>query len=123
MLLAGEDQIFPHRQFREHLKQLERAANAEPVQIRRPEAGDDLAVDLDLAAVRPELAEDAVEQGRLAATVRADQAEDFALLDVEADAIDRSDAAEILFDIADFENRGHGAISSPDFATARSADA
>src|SRR6266568_3757508 len=67
VLLAGEDQVFPYRQFREHLKQLERAADAEPVQIRWPEPGDDLAVDLYLAAVRRQLAEDAVEQGRLAA--------------------------------------------------------
>ena len=38
-----------------------------------------LAVDLDLAVGRLQLAEDAVEQGRLAAAVRADDAEDLAL--------------------------------------------
>jgi hypothetical protein len=123
MLLAGEDQIFPHRQFWKYLEQLERAADAEPVQVGRPESGHDLAIDLHLAAIRLELAEDAVEQCRLATTVRADQAEDFSLLDIEAHAIDRGDAAEILLDVADLENRGHGAGSSPDLATARSADA
>src|SRR5580765_6550880 len=101
MLLAGEDQVFPHRQFRKHLKQLEGAADAEPVQIRRPEPGHDPAIDLDLAAIRLELAENAVEERGFAATVRADQAEDLTLLDVEAHAIHRGDAAEILFDIAD----------------------
>ena len=79
-----------------------------------PQARDDLAVDLHLAAARRELAEDAVEQRRLAAAVRADQAEDLALLDVEADAVDRGDAAEALADVADFEDRGHGAVSSLD---------
>ena len=93
------------------------------IELGRPQAGDDLAVDLDLATGRRELAEDAVEQRGLAAAVRADQAEDLALLHVEADAIDGLDAAKALLDVADFEDRGHGAVSSRDLATARSADA
>ena len=44
-------------------------------------------------------------------------------LHVEADAVDRGDAAEALLDVADLEDRGHGAVSSLDFATARSAEA
>ena len=123
MLLPGEDEIFPHRQFRKHLQELEGAADAKAIQLGRPQAGDDLAVDLDLATGRRELAEDAVEERGLAAAVRADQAEDLALLHVEADAIDGLDAAKALLDFADFEDRGHGAVSSRDLATARSADA
>ncbi len=82
-----------------------------------------LAVDLHLAAVWRELAENAIEQRGLAAAVRADQPENLALLHVEADAVDRGDAAETFADIADFEHRGHGAVSSLDLVTARSADA
>src|SRR5437762_7246774 len=123
MLLSSEDQILPHRQLWEHLQKLEGAADAETIQFGRPQSGDDLAVDLDLATGRRELAEDAVEQRGLAAAVRADQAEDLALLHVEADAIDRLDAAKTLLDVADFEDRGHGAVSNRDLATARNADA
>src|SRR6266704_5702108 len=123
MLLPGEDQILPHRQFWKHLQKLERAADAETIQFGRPQSSDDLAVDLDLAIGRRELAENAVEQRGLAAAVRADQPEDFALLHVEADAVDGFDAAKALFDVGDFENRGHGAVSSRDLATARNAEA
>src|SRR5437879_316569 len=123
MLLAGENQILPHRQLWKYLQKLEGAADAQTIQLRGSQSGNDLAVDLHLATGRRELAEDAVEERGLAATVRADQPEDLALLHVEADAIDGFDAAKALFDAADFEDRGHGAVSSRDFATARSADA
>ena len=49
MLLPGEDQVFAHRQLRKHLQQLEGAADAEPVELGGPHAGDDLAVDLHFA--------------------------------------------------------------------------
>src|SRR5258705_8055129 len=104
MLLSGEDQVLPHRQFWKHLQKLEGAADAETIQFGRPQSGNDLAVNLHLATGRRELAEDAVEQRGLAATVRADQPEDLALLHVEADAIDGLDAAKALFDAADFED-------------------
>src|SRR5438874_326561 len=123
MLLASEDQILPHRQFWEHLQKLEGAADAETIQFGRPQSGDDLAIDLDLATGRRELAEDAVEQRGLAAAVRTDQPEDLALLHVEGYAVDGLDAAKALFDAADFENCGHGAVSSRDLATARKAEA
>src|SRR6476646_5953951 len=123
MFLPGEDQVFPHRQFRKHLQQLEGPANAEPIQLRRPQTRDPSAVDLHFAGARGQLAQDAVEQGRLAAAIRSDQAEDLALLNVEADAVDCGDAAETLADVVDFEDRGHGAVSSLAFATARSAEA
>jgi hypothetical protein len=123
LLLPGKDEVLPHRQFRKHLQKLEGAADAEPIQLGRPQSGDDPAVDLHLAIGRRKLAEDAVEQRGLAAAVRADQAEDLALLHVEADAVDGLDAAKALLDVADFEDCGHGAVSSLDFATARSAEA
>src|SRR5258705_2445047 len=106
MLLACEDQVLPHRQFWKHLQKLEGAADAQAIELGRPQSGDDLAVDLDLATGRRELPEDTVEEGGLAATVRADQPEDLALLHVEADAVDGLDATKALLDAADFEDRG-----------------
>src|ERR1044071_8731354 len=123
MLLPREDQILPHRQFWKHLQQLEGAADAQTIELRRPQSGDEFAIDLHLATGRRELAEDAVEQRGLAAAVRADQAEDLALLHVEADTVDGLDAAKALLDVADFEDRRHGAVSRRDLATARNADA
>ena len=41
MLLAGEDQIVAHRQFRKHLQQLKGAADAQAVEIAGAQAGDD----------------------------------------------------------------------------------
>src|SRR6266702_5274691 len=123
MLLACEDQVLAHREFWKHLQQLEGSADSELVELGGAQAGHDLAVELDLAAGRRELAEDAVEQRRLAATVRPDQAEDLALADVEADAVDRGDAAKALLDVGDFEDCAHCTVSSRDFATARNADA
>jgi hypothetical protein len=123
VFLPGEDQIFAHRQFWKNLKQLECAADAEAVQRGRAQSGDDLAVDLYLTAARRQLAENAVEESRLAATVRSDQPENFALVNLEAYAIDGRDAAKMFADVVDFEDRGHGAVSGPDFALARSADA
>ena len=72
----------------------------------------DLAVDADLAVVRRQLAEHAIEQGRFAGTVRPDDAEDFAFLHLERHTVDRGDAAEALAQVGDFEHRGHGPVLS-----------
>src|SRR5215475_4687529 len=101
MLLAGEDQVLTHAQLRKDLQQLERPAHAEPVEIARPHAGDRAAVEPHVAGGGPQLAEDAVEQGRLAAAIRADDAEDLALAQGERYARHRNDAAETFLQIAD----------------------
>ena len=54
-----------------------------------------------------ELAEDAVEQRRLARAVRPDQAEDLAFAHVEGNAVHGADAAECFVQSIDFENGGH----------------
>ena len=53
--------------------------------------------------------EDAVEQGRLAAAVGADDAENLALVDLERHAVDGDDAAEALSEIVDGEDGAHRA--------------
>src|SRR5205814_4055151 len=75
-------------------------------------AGYGAAVEPHLARTRRKLAEDAVEQRRLAAAVRSDDAEDLALVDIERNAFDRMDAAELLGEIAHFEHRHHATFAS-----------
>src|SRR5690606_3174237 len=67
-------------------------------------AGHGLAVHPDLAAVGPQLAEDAVEQGRLTAAVGAYQPEYLACLDVEGNAVDGLDSPERPRKVADAEH-------------------
>ena len=62
---------------------------------------------------RLQLAEDAVEQRRLAAAVRADDAEDLAFVDVERHAVDGDDAAEALLQVAHLEHGAHRAPLRP----------
>src|SRR3546814_14283839 len=58
-------------------------------------------------AARPRLVEaiDAVEHRRLAGAVRADDREDLALADLEADVVDRGDAAEAEPDVLKRQHR------------------
>ena len=111
VLLARQDQVLAHGQLRKDLQQLEGAAHAEPVEIARPHAGDRAAVEMHVAGARPQLPEDAVEQGRLAAAVGADDAENLALVDLERHAVDGDDAAEALSEIVHGEDGAHRAPS------------
>ncbi len=77
MLLAGEDQVVANRELRKHLQQLKGAADAQAVDIAGTHAGGDPAVNPDLAVVRPQLAEHAIEQRGFSRAVRPDDAEDF----------------------------------------------
>ena len=87
-----------------------RPALARPV--GRP-AADVPAGELHATAVRSVLAEDAVEQGGLAAAVGADDAEDLAVPDLERHVVDGLDAAERLVDVGDAHHRlaGHDETS------------
>ena len=107
MLLAREDQVLAHGQFGEDLQQLEGAADAEPVQLGGPHIGDLAAIQLHAPFGRLELAEDAIEQGRLAAAIGTDDAEDLAFLHREGHPVDGLDATEGLVEIVDFQNRVH----------------
>src|SRR5262249_23096295 len=65
-----------------------------------------------VAGARRELAENAVEQGRLAAAVRTDDAEDLAGAHLERHAGHRDDAAEMLFQAAHLEDGGHRSLAT-----------
>src|SRR6187399_2228328 len=66
---AGSDQVVPHRQLAEHLQRLEGPSNAAPRQLERRPAGDVLAAELDRARRGLDLAQNAVEERRLAGSV------------------------------------------------------
>ena len=74
-------------------------------------AVDALAGEGDAAGIGREGAGDQVEQRGLAGAVRADHREDRALRHLEADAVDRDQAAEALADIVDGKQRAHFGFS------------
>ena len=95
--VRAERDVLEHRHRGDHLHVLERARRRRAARSRataahrcaRPSRRD-------LAARRRQHAGDEVEGGRLAGAVRADQAEDLAGPDLEADVVDRDQAAEFL---------------------------
>src|SRR5204863_3492775 len=91
---------------------LKGAADAEVRDVARPQAGDVLAGEPDFAGIRPELAVDHVEAGRLAGTVRADEREKLAATHGEAHLVDGAQAAEGFgqpFDLEDVHRAFHAA--------------
>src|SRR5258705_5876225 len=88
---------------------LERATDAEPGDLVRRLGQKRGALEVDRPGRRRVQAAQAVEQGGLARTVRADQTHDLSGLDVEGDPIEGDDAAEPDRDVANAED-GHLAL-------------
>src|SRR5581483_620826 len=107
MFLAGEDQVLAHAEAREDLQELEGAADAQPIELRRAKAGDIAAIDRNASPGRQELPQDTVEQRRLARTVGADHAQDLAFVHVEGNAAHGLHAAEGFLDVPDLQNGRH----------------
>src|SRR5262245_18628090 len=120
VLLRGEDEVLAHAELREHLQQLERAADAQAVEAGGPQARHGPPVEPHLAATRLQLAQDAVEERGFAGAVGADQPEHLALAHLERHAAHGLYAAERLGDIADLQDRAHG-LASPSTALLSSA--
>ena len=93
--MACQQQVLQQRRVLEQLDVLEGACDAERGDAVRRHVGDVGAVEDQLAAGRLVDAAHQVEDGGLAGAVRADDGEDLALLDGEAHAVDRLDAAEV----------------------------
>src|SRR5262249_52775649 len=72
----------------------------DPVRGRAQQAA---IVEVELACVRPVQPRDDVEERCLAGAVRADQADDLSLLDLERDLVDRDDPPESPCDLANRE--------------------
>src|SRR5262249_50042951 len=80
-----------------------------PIEVARTHAGDGAAVEGYVAGAWLQLPQDAVEQGRFAAAVGADDAEDLALVHLEGHVVDGEDAAEMLAEAVHRKQRAHGA--------------
>src|SRR5579863_914037 len=124
MLLRRQDEIVAYRELRENLQELESAADAQPIEIAGAHAGGDAPVELHRAGGWLQLAENAIEQGGLAATIGPDDAEDLAFAHLEGNPVDRDDAAEMLLEVGDFEYGRHRAGPSIEaLIAARAAEA
>ena len=86
--------IVARRQAVEHVGHLGLDADAQAGDGVRADAGDRRAAEQDLAAGRPQLAGQALEEGALARAVRPDHAAQLDLLQGEVDMVDGDDAAE-----------------------------
>ena len=95
-VIAGEHDVVEQRQAAERPGDLEGAADPLVDDAVRRSAGDLAPVKADRAGGRRQGAGEQVEDRALARAVWADQAEDFALIDLERDVVDRSEAAEAL---------------------------
>ena len=92
--MRADQDILHHAEVAEHATKLERTRDTAGPPVSRAKSGDGLPIETDLAAVRPVEPGNEIEQGGLAGTVRADDADQFALGEVEIDVVDRGEPAE-----------------------------
>ena len=107
MQQRADDDIVLDRERRERPHDLESAADPAPANLVGRQAFGALTGESDRAAVGRVDAGDHVEQSGLAGAVRADHRDDGALRHLEADLIDREQAAEALADRLDRKQRAH----------------
>ena len=88
--------VFERGQVRKHRRDLERAHEAEPRDVRRPHRGDVAAVERDSPRGRRDEFGQHVEAGRFAGAVRADQGVDRSALDAQRHVADGAEIAEAL---------------------------
>ena len=89
---------------RKHRRDLERAHEAEPRDVRRPHRGDVAAVERDSPRGRRDEFGQHVEAGRFASAVRADQGVDRSALDAQRHVADGAEIAEALAEALGDEN-------------------
>ncbi len=102
--------VLHHRHLRERLHDLERAGEPAPRRLERVLARHVLAGEADRAGGGLVDAGDEVDERRLPRPVRADEADDLALLQRERDVVGRLDAAERLGDVVEGED-AHARVS------------
>src|SRR5919204_2769701 len=107
---AGGD-VLHHRHPRERLHDLEGSGEAEPRDPVGPLARDVMAVEMHMARRGRMHAGDQVDQRGLAGAVRPNEADDLALVDVEADVVDGLEPAEPARDAIQGQKRRHFAIA------------
>ena len=108
----ADEGVLEHRHPAERPRHLVRPADAEPAALRGSELRHVAARQLDAARVRPQRAGEHVQQGRLACTVRADDADGLAGGDAEIDAVEHHERTEALADPDGGEDLVHPATST-----------
>src|SRR5205807_8138778 len=98
---AGQRDVLENRQAMERPRDLEGAADAAIDDPVRRAAGDLMPVEIDRACRGHQRARQHVEDRALAGAVRADQAENLALLDPKRHSVDGREAAEALGEALD----------------------
>ena len=102
----GHHQVVAHAHVGEHLDPLVRPADPEAGTLVGRHPIERLPVEHDVALLGPQLPADAIEEGRLAGSVGADQSDALARGNVERDAADGLDAAERLAHTAQAQEGG-----------------
>jgi len=106
--VATHHDVLEHRHVGKDLEILKGAPDPEGRSVRRREPVQEAAAEANAAPVEGEETADQVEERRLPGAVGADDRPDLSRKDLEADAGDGDDAAELLPDVTDFEERtGH----------------
>ena len=103
---AAELDVLEHGQARKEAHRLERARETAPGESVRAQAGDVVAVHQNRPGGRLLESGERVDKCGLARAVRADQAQDLALLQDEVDPVDRVDASEVNLEAARLEQLG-----------------
>src|SRR3981189_3587136 len=92
--MCADQDILHNAEIAEDATKLKRTRDTTARQFLRRKAGDGLPIETDLAAVGPVEPGDEIEQGCLAGTVRAYDADQFAFGEVEIDAVDGGKSPE-----------------------------
>ena len=103
----ADEQIVEDVHARKDARQLEHAHQPAPRQALRLQSGARLAVEPDRALIAREVAGHDVEQRRLARSIRADEADEFARRHIERDVGDGDEAAEAFAHALHGEKRAH----------------
>src|SRR5262249_61516119 len=110
--VTADTDVVEHRLRREQGEVLEGSSDADLGDAVRRAAEHRAPVEQDVSAVGGVQPADAVEQGRLAGTVGADQTENLPFIEAERDAVEGDDAAKAHCHIANLQQRGTGHFSS-----------
>ena len=109
LLIGADPQVLLHCEFGEHLAPLGNASDAGGDDLVRWQLRDVDAVEHDAAGAWRRQPEDRPHQGRLAGAIRAEQAGDAAVLDLERDALQHVGLVIGRKDTLDRERAGHHA--------------
>ncbi len=104
MIVHADHDVFQQGHFLEHADVLERTGDTALGDLVRRDLADVLAVEFDRAAGSAQQTGDQVEDGGLAGAVRADQAKDAALRDIEIDVLQNLQAAKVLADVFELQH-------------------